>query len=173
MSAITLGEFAEEAGWICRTTPEEARPARVAPLIGGLLSHPRLLDAAARACPAAGYGRNTIHVDPDGLFSVIAAVWPPGICTPIHDHKVWCAVGLYEGRMQQRHYLPTDPAGGCDGCYTTEVVDMVPGDTCDLPVRDWNIHSMHNPYGETAISIHVYGGNTHEVGPNLLKIYKA
>jgi predicted metal-dependent enzyme (double-stranded beta helix superfamily) len=169
MSGITLREFAEEARWICLKAPLEERPARIAPHIAALLGNPHLLDDAARCCPANGYGRNPIHIDADGLFSVIAAVWPRGVATPIHDHKVWCAVGLYEGRLQQRRYRPE---GGDGCCAVTEVTDVAPGAAWALPVSGCNIHSMHNRHPETAVSIHVYGGDTHAVGPNLLKIYK-
>ncbi len=169
MTGITLREFAEEARHICLRAPLEDLPARIAPHIPALLGNPALLDDAARCCPKGGYGRNTIHIDPDGLFSVIAAVWPAGIATPIHDHKVWCAFGVYEGRMEQRRYRPA----GADGCAVTEVVELAPGEARALPVCGCNIHSMHNMQDRTAVSIHVYGRNTGQVGANPLKIYKA
>jgi len=34
-----------------------------------------------------------------------------------------------------------------------------------------NIHRIHNPTDEIAISIHVYGGNCETRGPNLDRIY--
>ncbi|MBM3487321.1 MAG: hypothetical protein FJX67_11940 [Alphaproteobacteria bacterium] len=173
MCAMTLNEFAEEAAHICRRVEAVDRPRRVAPVLEAMLSNGWLLDDAARACPPNGYGRNPIHIDPDGLFSVLCMVWPAGIATPIHDHKVWCALGVYEGVMEQRHYKPADPTGGCDDCHVCDVERLAAGAVCHLPVNDVNIHSMHNPTDRAVISIHVYGGNTHAVGPNLLRVYRA
>ena len=43
---------------------------------------------------AAGH---TLHVEPDGTFSIIAVVWRPGQVTPIHDHTTWCVFGVIQG----------------------------------------------------------------------------
>src|SRR5215212_10457498 len=39
----------------------------------------------------------TLHVEPDGSFSITAVVWRPGQITPIHDHTTWCVFGVLEG----------------------------------------------------------------------------
>jgi predicted metal-dependent enzyme (double-stranded beta helix superfamily) len=36
---------------------------------------------------------HTLHVEPDGSFSITAVVWRPDQVTRIHDHATWCAFG--------------------------------------------------------------------------------
>src|SRR5262245_57902858 len=43
------------------------------------------------------YRSHTLHVEPDGSFSIIALVWRPGQATRIHDHVTWCAFGVIQG----------------------------------------------------------------------------
>src|SRR6185503_10199471 len=40
------------------------------------------------------YISHTLHVEPDGSFSIIALVWRPGQITRIHDHLTWCVFGV-------------------------------------------------------------------------------
>src|SRR5919205_2590823 len=39
----------------------------------------------------------TLHVEPDGSFSITAVVWRPGQVTRIHDHTTWCVFGVIQG----------------------------------------------------------------------------
>src|ERR1051325_3485993 len=55
---------------------------------------PDVLTDAQRAGPPDGYVSHTLHVEPDGSFSIIALVWRPGQITRIHDHMTWCAFGV-------------------------------------------------------------------------------
>jgi len=40
---------------------------------------------------------HTLHVEPDGTFSIIAVVWRPGSLARIHDHTTWCVFGVVQG----------------------------------------------------------------------------
>ena len=40
---------------------------------------------------------HTLHVEPDGSFSIVALVWRPGQITRIHDHVTWCVFGVIQG----------------------------------------------------------------------------
>lgn len=40
---------------------------------------------------------HTLHVEPDGSFSITAVVWRPGQFTRIHDHTTWCVFGVVQG----------------------------------------------------------------------------
>jgi len=44
-----------------------------------------------------GYRSHTLHVEPDGSFSIIGLVWRPGQVTRIHDHMTWCVFGVIQG----------------------------------------------------------------------------
>ena len=40
---------------------------------------------------------HTLHVEPDGSFSITAVVWRPHQFTRIHDHTTWCVFGVIQG----------------------------------------------------------------------------
>jgi predicted metal-dependent enzyme (double-stranded beta helix superfamily) len=45
-----------------------------------------VLTAEQRLGSPDGYVSHTLHVEPDGSFSIVALVWRPGQITRIHDH---------------------------------------------------------------------------------------
>ena len=58
------------------------------------LPTPDVLTAEQRLGSADRYLSHTLHVEPDGSFSIIALVWRPGQKTRIHDHVTWCVFGV-------------------------------------------------------------------------------
>src|SRR4051794_14959107 len=61
------------------------------------LPTPDLLTAEQRLGSPDGYRSHTLHVEPDGSFSIIALVWRPGQFTRIHDHMTWCTFAVIQG----------------------------------------------------------------------------
>src|SRR5687768_10547469 len=61
------------------------------------LPGPDVLTAEQRLGSPDGYRSHTLHVEPDGSFSIIALVWRPGQVTRIHDHVTWCVFGVIQG----------------------------------------------------------------------------
>ncbi len=47
---------------------------------------------------------HTLHVEPDGTFSIIAVIWRPGQLTRIHDHLTWCVFGVIQGVEHEELY---------------------------------------------------------------------
>jgi predicted metal-dependent enzyme (double-stranded beta helix superfamily) len=170
-AALGLAEFCHRVGDLASGPAKPALPARVAALLPALLANRDLLSPAQRALPPKGYGRHDIFVCPNQAFSILAAVWPPGILTPIHDHRSWCAFGVYEGTMREIRYAPVD-AEADDCCATPiETVECPAGAARFLPMDRPDIHAMHNPTDRVAISIHVYGEDSSALGPNVAKVY--
>ncbi len=165
-----LGAFCRRVGEIIGDAPAAEVPARIAAELAPLLAAPDLLTPAQRAVPAQGYGRHNVFICPDEGFSVLAAVWPAGIVSPIHDHMTWCALGVYQGVIRETRYVP---AGEDAVARPVAVNDLLPGAVAHLPHDVPDIHSMHNPGEAPAISIHVYAGDADKLGPNLKKIYTA
>src|SRR5438552_4263598 len=60
------------------------------------LPTPDVLTAAQRLGSPDGYRSHTLHVEPDGSFSIVALVWRPGQLTRIHDHVTSCAFGVIQ-----------------------------------------------------------------------------
>jgi predicted metal-dependent enzyme (double-stranded beta helix superfamily) len=169
--AISLDRFCHDIGRALQTEPLCDIPRRVAGLLPDLLVQPNLLTPAEKCAPADGYGRNRVFICPQDQFSVLAMVWPAGVTTPIHDHRDWCAIGVYEGLIEETYYHPANAAPDCATAVPGRTVRHGPGAIAHLPVNAPNIHSIHNPTDQVAISIHVYGGNCETLGPNLGKIY--
>ena len=61
------------------------------------LPTPDVLTAEQRLGSPDDYRGHTLHVEPDGSFSIVALVWRPGQITRIHDHVTWCVFGVIQG----------------------------------------------------------------------------
>lgn len=179
MSTPAMTEFRRTVSDLLSRKPLAEVPARVADLLPSLLDDPNLLTDAQRRMPPSGYGRNELFICPEDGFSILAMVWPPGISTPIHDHVTWCSLGVYAGEIRESRFCSVGVthsplAGTCSErlpAAVTEILSRKAGDAASLPVDAPNIHCIHNPTDQVAISIHVYGGNAQKLGPNLETIY--
>jgi predicted metal-dependent enzyme (double-stranded beta helix superfamily) len=108
---------------------------------------------------AAGH---TLHVEPDGSFSVTAVVWRPGQLTRIHDHTTWCVFGVIQGVEHEDVY---DAELNLIGQH-----DNLAGDVNGFaPPGD--IHRVHNTGEEIAISIHIYGTDITRIGSSVRRYY--
>jgi predicted metal-dependent enzyme (double-stranded beta helix superfamily) len=126
------------------------------------LPTPEVLTPEQRAGSPDTYGSHTLHVEPDGSFSIIAVIWRPGQVTRIHDHTTWCVFGVIQGVEHEELY---DADLNLVGRADNEVGDVSgfapPGD----------IHRVHNTKGETAISIHIYGTDVTRIGSSVRRYY--
>jgi predicted metal-dependent enzyme (double-stranded beta helix superfamily) len=118
----------------------------------------RLPDRFQR-CAGSCYARRLLHRDPETGYTVVAMTWGPGQRTQLHDHAgIWCVECVVEGRLLVTQYDLTERQ---DGRYRFEERSCVTagvGDAgCLIPPSEY--HVMHNPCDrDTAISLHVYGG---------------
>jgi 3-mercaptopropionate dioxygenase len=126
------------------------------------LPTPDLLTAEQRLGSPDGYRSHTLHVEPDGSFSIIALVWRAGQLTRIHDHMTWCVFGVIEGVEHEELF---DAELNLIGRADNRVGDVSgfapPGD----------IHRVHNTGDATAISIHIYGTDVTRVGSSVRRYY--
>jgi len=109
-----------------------------------------LPDEFARPSPES-YRQYLLHCDPLERFSVVSFVWMPGQKTPIHDHTVWGLVGVMRGQERCDEYSQRISLEGSHLVHPGEVDRVSP--------RIGDIHVVSNAGEETAVSIHVYGGN--------------
>ncbi len=108
------------------------------------------------------YVSHTLHIEPDGTFSVIALVWRPGQTTRIHDHLTWCVFGVIQGVEHEELF-------DIEGRRLGES-DNVAGDVSGFaPPGD--IHRVRNVGDTTAISIHIYGTDVSRVGSSVRRYY--
>ena len=126
------------------------------------LPTPDVLTAEQRLGSPDGYVGHTVHVEPDGSFSIVALVWRPGQLTRIHDHVTWCVFGVIQGIEHEELF---DAGLNLIGEADNHVGDVSgfapPGD----------IHRVHNTGDVTAISLHVYGADLSADGVSVRREY--
>jgi predicted metal-dependent enzyme (double-stranded beta helix superfamily) len=126
------------------------------------LPTPDVLTAEQRLGSPDHYCDHTLHVEPDGSFSIIAVIWRPGQTTRIHDHVTWCAFGVIQGIEHEELF---DADLNLVGRNENQVGDVSgfapPGD----------IHRVRNIGDTTAISVHVYGTDLTRVGSSVRRYY--
>ena len=151
---MNIKTFCLQTSRIIAENPIESVPARISEYLPEILGDRDLLTADQKVPPAKGYGRHDVFLCPDDHFSIIAAVWPAGIISPIHDHKTWCTFGVYEGVIEETRYRsdPSDPCGV--DVIATETVNWVAGDVthcqlaveiftaCTIPPSRWQCRCM-------------------------------
>ena len=90
---MEMKKFCRTVSRIIAETPIEKVPELISDYLPKALKAQGLLTAEQTALPPTGYGRHDVFLCPNDDFSIIAAVWPAGIFSPIHDHKTWCTFG--------------------------------------------------------------------------------
>ncbi|MGI9197825.1 MAG: hypothetical protein ACR2KE_10235 [Candidatus Nanopelagicales bacterium] len=99
-----------------------------------------------------------LHVDPDGRFSVAAAVWDVGQATPVHGHETWGVVGIYSGIEGETRYVKPAVEG-----VPLEIAEADlrwrPGDVAVCCTTDDDVHRVECVGDTPCIGIHVYGAD--------------
>jgi predicted metal-dependent enzyme (double-stranded beta helix superfamily) len=135
-------------------------PHVVAPHVGRLLApalpDPALLEPRHREPAEDRYRQHVVHVHPRGRYSIVALVWKPGQATPIHDHRCWCVVGVWQGSERETTYDVHADRHGLHLVQRTTAVTR-PGDVSVLVPPDEDVHHVANAGEGLAISLHVYG----------------
>jgi 3-mercaptopropionate dioxygenase len=140
--------------------------AETAQLVAGQLRRhlptPDVLTAAQRLGSPDDYRSHTLHVEPDGSFSIVALVWRPGQITRIHDHVTWCVFGVIQGVEHEELFDAEGRPLGTSDNHTGDVSGFAPpGD----------IHRVRNVGDTTAISIHIYGTDIDRAGSSVRRYY--
>ena len=126
------------------------------------LPTPDVLTPEQRLGSPDGYRSHTLHVEPDGSFSIIALVWRPGQVTRIHDHVTWCVFGVIQGVEHEELFDADRRLVGRSDNHVGEVSGFAPPGV---------IHRVHNTSDGTAISIHIYGTDVTRIGSSVRRYY--
>lgn len=148
-------------------------PTRTAGLVADALSpfltDPALLPASALEADPERYTQHVLHVEEGGAFSVVALVWLPGQCTPVHDHVAWCVTGVHIGAEDETRYALAGPEDDRHLVPVAAVVNRA-GSTCGFaPPGD--IHRVSNAGEGPAVSLHVYGADIGRLGSSVRRVY--
>ncbi len=95
-------------------------------------------------------GIHVLHNAPD--LTVLDVVWAPGSAILPHDHRMWAAIAIYDGREDNAFFRRDGnhavPSGG---------KELATGDV--LLLGDQVVHGVRNPGSDYTGAIHVYGGD--------------
>ena len=112
-----------------------------------------------RNAPQDHYARRLVHRDDRRGYSVVAMTWGPGQATPLHDHGgMWCVEGVWEGQIDVQQYELVAREEERFRFEKRNSFQAGKGSAgCLIPPHEY--HRISNPGGETAISLHIYGGD--------------
>ena len=144
-------------------TSEERRDtmAQLTPSFVALLADPTWLHADFRQPVAGKFVQYAIYRAEDASLSVMAMVVPPSVATPVHDHRAWGLVGVYQGRQRERVYRRVDDGSRPDFADLQQIAENIlsPGDITTLLPPEGDIHMIETISAEPSISIHVLGND--------------
>jgi 3-mercaptopropionate dioxygenase len=135
--------------------------ARLKPSFVALLADPGWLHADFRQPVAGKFVQYAIYRAEDASLSVMAMVVPPRVATPVHDHRAWGLVGVYQGRQREKVYRRLDDGSSPDFADLQLVAEnlLAPGDITTLLPPEGDIHMIETISAEPSISIHVLGND--------------
>jgi len=126
-------------------------------LLGRLIAHDDWLPDVFAAPHRAHHQEYLLHCDPLGRFSVVSFVLAPGQKTPVHDHTVWCLIGVLRGSERFDEYR--HEGEGAPMQKTGEHL-CAAGDIEVASPAIGDIHVIANEQRDhAAVSIHVFGAN--------------
>ncbi len=120
-------------------------------LLRALVTHDDWLPVEFAAASPQSYRQYLLYCDPLERFSVVSFVWMPGQRTPIHDHTVWGLVGVMRGVESCEEFSSS--------IKKISSHESKPGEVDRVSPAIGDIHVVSNAGTQTAVSIHVYGGN--------------
>jgi 3-mercaptopropionate dioxygenase len=158
----TLKTFIAEVERVAGATEDRRDTiARLTPSFAALLADPTWLHEDFRQPVAGRFVQYAIYRAEDASLSVMAMVVPPAVATPVHDHRAWGLVGVYQGRQREKVYRRLDDGSRPDFADLQQVAEniLAPGDITTLVPPEGDIHMIETISAEPSISIHVLGND--------------
>ena len=103
-----------------------------------------------------------LHRGPEDCFNIMAAIWPPGGSSGVHDHAgKWVVEGVYRNQLHTIRYKRLDDGTqpGHAELRETTALDLRPGDVSHVLSPNEEVHDFHNQTDEPVVSVHIYGGD--------------
>lgn len=151
--------FVTDLRTVVESEPDERRLTEaVAAQLARLLDGPFVLPAAFTRPHPHRYVMYPLHIDPDGRFSVAAAVWDVGQATPVHSHETWGVVGIYSGIEGETRYVKPR-IDGEPLVVDEEGLAWGPGQVSVCCVHDDDVHRVSCVGDQPCVGIHVYGSD--------------
>jgi len=145
----------------------EPQPERLIAALGKATAAGAWLPHERRRANHERYARHLIYADPRGQFSVLAIVWAPGQVSPIHNHRTWTNVAVYQGVLTETSFeLPRGKT--VPEATRQEILNQ---GTTSFDDTGRGIHQLGNHGKQNAISLHVYGVGGGLVSTGINHIY--
>jgi 3-mercaptopropionate dioxygenase len=126
-------------------------------LLGELIAQNDWLPEMFAAPHSAQHQEYLLYCDPLERFSVVSFVLAPGQKTPVHEHTVWCLIGVMRGTERFDEYRHE---GAGHAMQKTGEHLCLAGDIDAVSPTIGDIHIIANPsHSQPAVSIHVFGAN--------------
>jgi predicted metal-dependent enzyme (double-stranded beta helix superfamily) len=137
---------------------EDFGPERVqAVLAAALATDADWLEARYQQQRAQNWMLHSLYRVEDGRVSMLAAVFKPGVVSPLHNHGTWAVIGVYRGRERETRYRKINDAT-TPGSTRLEVEHTLVNPQGSVTVvPDGTIHSVEALDGHGAVGIHVNG----------------
>lgn len=103
------------------------------------------------------YRRLRLWHDAAQGYEVLALLWPPGACSPVHDHRgAWGIEAVWAGQLEVTEFSAVETVGSAVRLKVDNSRAIGPGQLVQmLPPND--IHLCRNPWARGfAISINIY-----------------
>jgi predicted metal-dependent enzyme (double-stranded beta helix superfamily) len=146
---------------VADTTDRHETIDRLRPSFATLLADPTWLHTEYRQPVPGQFVQYAIYRAADGALSLMAMVVPPGVATPVHDHRAWGLVGVYQGQQREQVYRRLDNGTKPDFADLHRVAENIlkPGDITTLLPPEGDIHMIETISTEASISIHLLGND--------------
>jgi predicted metal-dependent enzyme (double-stranded beta helix superfamily) len=102
------------------------------------------------------------HIFSGRNYSFLAIVWLPKQASPIHSHKTWCALSVYQGYLTETLYRHDEI-----GIDLISEKHLFCGQVSQSPREKPFAHRLRNNGTKPAISLHVYGAPFDRLGTDV------
>jgi len=123
----------------------------------GYLCEPELLNISHKEASDHTYRRHLLYAAEDRSFSILAIVWNPGQCTPIHGHTAWGAAGVHTGNPYCESFTNYESAPQVLSLRSEMKMRLHPGDIATVEPGIDDAHRIGNDTISRCITVHVYG----------------
>jgi predicted metal-dependent enzyme (double-stranded beta helix superfamily) len=152
-----IGELAQTVHATLQRCQPHAMAAAAKASLRGYQCEPNLLQPEHRIGGDLNYKRHLLYADPGRQFSILAIVWQPGQCTPIHGHTAWGAVGVHMGNPYCEVFDTGNNPQPRMNLTAKMKLRLHPGYLGTVQPGIDDVHRIGNDGRTKAITIHIYG----------------
>jgi predicted metal-dependent enzyme (double-stranded beta helix superfamily) len=156
-TTVLVDEMAQTLHAVLKQCQPHAMAAAAKASLRGYLCESALLSPEHQVGSNLHYNRHLLYADPGRQFSILAIVWQPGQCTPIHGHTAWGAVGVWTGNPYCEVFDTGIDSQPRMHLRPKMKLRLHPGDLSTVQPGIDDVHRIGNDSYTKAVTVHVYG----------------